>query len=63
MGTQSIAGRIAHAGVRRLHPVLAASIWIAASVAASLAGAADAPPLILEHLTTSDGLPEGGVLA
>ncbi len=29
--------------------------------AASLAAAADAPPLILTHLTTADGLPEGGV--
>ncbi|MGH8298859.1 MAG: two-component regulator propeller domain-containing protein [Steroidobacteraceae bacterium] len=30
-------------------------------VAASLAAAADAPPLILTHLTTADGLPQGTV--
>ncbi len=29
--------------------------------AASMAAAADAPPLILTHLTTADGLPQGGV--
>jgi signal transduction histidine kinase/ligand-binding sensor domain-containing protein/DNA-binding response OmpR family regulator len=29
--------------------------------AASLAAAADAPPLVLTHLTTADGLPQGGV--
>ena len=31
--------------------------------AASLAAAADAPPLVLTHLTTADGLPEGDVHA
>ncbi len=31
--------------------------------AASLAAASDAPPLILTHLTTADGLPQGGVHA
>lgn len=30
---------------------------------ASFAAAADAPPLILEHLTTADGLPQGTVMA
>lgn len=30
-------------------------------LAASLATAADAPPLVLTHLTTTDGLPQGGV--
>ncbi len=29
--------------------------------AASMAAAADAPPLVLTHLTTADGLPQGGV--
>ena len=29
----------------------------------SIAVAADAPPLILEHLTTADGLPQGTVMA
>ena len=29
--------------------------------AASMAAAADAPPLVLMHLTTADGLPQGGV--
>ncbi|HEX5460004.1 MAG TPA: two-component regulator propeller domain-containing protein [Steroidobacteraceae bacterium] len=31
--------------------------------AASLSAAADAPPLVLTHLTTADGLPQGGVHA
>lgn len=34
--------------------------WI---LGASIAAAADAPPLILEHLTTADGLPQGTVMA
>ncbi len=41
--------------------VILAAVWMLA--AASLAAADDAPPLILTHLTTSDGLPEGEVLS
>jgi signal transduction histidine kinase/ligand-binding sensor domain-containing protein/DNA-binding response OmpR family regulator len=33
----------------------------ASLAAASLSTAADAPPLVLTHLTTADGLPQGGV--
>jgi signal transduction histidine kinase/ligand-binding sensor domain-containing protein/CheY-like chemotaxis protein/HPt (histidine-containing phosphotransfer) domain-containing protein len=40
--------------------VVAALLTAAVSVGAT---AADAPPLILEHLTTSDGLPQGTVFA
>lgn len=32
-------------------------------IRASIAWAADAPPLVLEHLTTADGLPQGTVMA
>jgi signal transduction histidine kinase/ligand-binding sensor domain-containing protein/CheY-like chemotaxis protein/HPt (histidine-containing phosphotransfer) domain-containing protein len=35
----------------------------AASLAAASSSAADSPPLVLTHLTTADGLPEGGVHA
>ena len=35
----------------------------ASLAAASSSAAADAPPLVLTHLTTADGLPEGGVHA
>jgi signal transduction histidine kinase/ligand-binding sensor domain-containing protein/CheY-like chemotaxis protein/HPt (histidine-containing phosphotransfer) domain-containing protein len=40
-------------------------LWllIAAAAAAAAANAADAPPLILDHLTTADGLPQSTVMA
>jgi signal transduction histidine kinase/ligand-binding sensor domain-containing protein/CheY-like chemotaxis protein/HPt (histidine-containing phosphotransfer) domain-containing protein len=49
----------------RCRRLLAAGLCLAwASAWASLGqAAADAPPLILEHLTTSDGLPQGTVVA
>jgi signal transduction histidine kinase/ligand-binding sensor domain-containing protein/CheY-like chemotaxis protein len=46
-----------HRGVRRA-PFLAALVCL---TAAGLGHAADSPPLILEHLTTADGLPQGTV--
>lgn len=39
------------------------SIVLGWMVAASIATAADAPPLILEHVTTADGLPQATVMA
>jgi signal transduction histidine kinase/ligand-binding sensor domain-containing protein/CheY-like chemotaxis protein/HPt (histidine-containing phosphotransfer) domain-containing protein len=52
--------RIARAGAFRRRIIGSACLLIAA---ASLAAAADAPPLVLTHLTTADGLPEGDVHA
>ncbi|HEX4267392.1 MAG TPA: two-component regulator propeller domain-containing protein [Steroidobacteraceae bacterium] len=52
--------RIARAGAWRRRIIGTGLLLIAA---ASLAAAADAPPLILTHLTTADGLPQGTVRA
>ncbi|HEY7890210.1 MAG TPA: two-component regulator propeller domain-containing protein [Steroidobacteraceae bacterium] len=52
--------KIARAGAFRRGIIGSASLLLAA---ASLAAAADAPPLVLTHLTTADGLPEGDVHA
>src|SRR6185503_20865180 len=49
--------RLAGAG-RRLLSLIASSVFLADSVAV----AADAPPLILEHLTTAEGLPQATVM-
>jgi signal transduction histidine kinase/ligand-binding sensor domain-containing protein/HPt (histidine-containing phosphotransfer) domain-containing protein/ActR/RegA family two-component response regulator len=49
---------IARAGASRRRIIGSALLLLAA---ASLATAADAPPLILTHLTTADGLPQGTV--
>ena len=38
------------------------SIWLLAALPAG-AALADSPPIVLEHLTTNDGLPQGTVLA
>jgi signal transduction histidine kinase/ligand-binding sensor domain-containing protein/CheY-like chemotaxis protein len=43
---------------RRLLPLIALSVFLADSVAV----AADAPPLILEHLSTAEGLPQATVM-
>ena len=45
---------------RRWNLLTALLCWIGASVARA---AIDAPPLILEHLTTAEGLPQGTVMA
>ena len=52
--------KIARAGASRRRIIGSALLLLAT---ASLAAAADAPPLILTHLTTADGLPQGGVHA
>src|SRR5882672_6899092 len=52
-----ITHRTAGAGARLL-PLIASSLFFADSVAV----AADAPPLILEHLTTAEGLPQATVM-
>ncbi len=48
------------AGARRWKLLLGLALW---SVALIAQAAIDASPLILEHLTTSDGLPQGTVFA
>jgi signal transduction histidine kinase/ligand-binding sensor domain-containing protein/CheY-like chemotaxis protein/HPt (histidine-containing phosphotransfer) domain-containing protein len=48
------------AGARRWKLLLGLVLWSVASIAQA---AIDASPLILEHLTTSDGLPQGTVFA
>ena len=50
--------RIARAGAWRRRIIGTGLLLIAA---ASVAAAADSPPLVLTHLTTADGLPQGGV--
>jgi signal transduction histidine kinase/ligand-binding sensor domain-containing protein/CheY-like chemotaxis protein/HPt (histidine-containing phosphotransfer) domain-containing protein len=52
--------RIARAGGWRRRIIGTA---LSLTAGASLAAAADAPPLVLTHLTTADGLPQGGVHA
>ncbi|MDB6083389.1 MAG: hypothetical protein JWN43_1270, partial [Gammaproteobacteria bacterium] len=47
-----------HNGIRRSTLIVAILCFMGVSVTAA---AADSPPLILEHLTTSDGLPQGTV--
>jgi signal transduction histidine kinase/ligand-binding sensor domain-containing protein/CheY-like chemotaxis protein/HPt (histidine-containing phosphotransfer) domain-containing protein len=47
------------AGMRRSSVLIGLLCWIAASVAPA---AIDTPPLILEHLTTLEGLPQGTVM-
>ncbi|MGB6308992.1 MAG: two-component regulator propeller domain-containing protein, partial [Steroidobacteraceae bacterium] len=39
------------------------AFWLCLLAASAVQAAADAPPLVLEHLTTSDGLPQGTVVA
>src|SRR5580692_7796357 len=46
---------------RRCRRLLAA--WLCLAWASAGHAAADAPPLVLEHLTTSDGLPQGTVFS
>jgi signal transduction histidine kinase/ligand-binding sensor domain-containing protein/DNA-binding NarL/FixJ family response regulator len=48
----------AYTGVARRWRV-AAALWLALAAAAAVA---ETPPLILEHLTTADGLPQGTVM-
>jgi signal transduction histidine kinase/ligand-binding sensor domain-containing protein/CheY-like chemotaxis protein/HPt (histidine-containing phosphotransfer) domain-containing protein len=48
------------AGARRWKLLLGLALWSVASIAQA---AIDSSPLILEHLTTSDGLPQGTVFA
>jgi signal transduction histidine kinase/ligand-binding sensor domain-containing protein/CheY-like chemotaxis protein/HPt (histidine-containing phosphotransfer) domain-containing protein len=48
------------AGARRWTLLLGLALWSVASIAQT---AIDSSPLILEHLTTSDGLPQGTVFA
>ncbi|HEY4366790.1 MAG TPA: two-component regulator propeller domain-containing protein [Steroidobacteraceae bacterium] len=50
------------AGTRRALPTLLLG-WILWTLGASIAAAADAPPLILEHLTAADGLPQSTVMS
>ncbi|HTP40201.1 MAG TPA: two-component regulator propeller domain-containing protein [Steroidobacteraceae bacterium] len=56
VGIQSIGG----AGRSRLPAIFFALV---AACAAALACATDSPPLILEHLTIADGLPQGTVMS
>jgi signal transduction histidine kinase/ligand-binding sensor domain-containing protein/CheY-like chemotaxis protein/HPt (histidine-containing phosphotransfer) domain-containing protein len=48
------------AGARRWKLLLGLALWSVASIAQA---AIDASPLVLEHLTTADGLPQGTVFA
>ena len=53
------------AGGRRLPAAWLCLVWTALCLAwtAAAQAAADAPPLVLEHLTTADGLPQGTVFS